>query len=81
MHHGLLYNILIPVIGITASVGAIWAALKINKAAKDGKIVYLGKVRLDKTVKHNRRWLRRFLCSSNRIKRSLKIIDEFFHVF
>ena len=44
----MLYDIVMIslIVGLTA--GSIWASLKISKASKEGKIRYMGKVRIER---------------------------------
>jgi hypothetical protein len=42
----MLYDIFIVVLGSVGIVMTLWASFKINKAAKEGKIRYIGKVRI-----------------------------------
>ena len=44
----MLYEIIMTGLSVTAATGSIWASLKISKAAKEGRIRYIGKVRIER---------------------------------
>ena len=45
MDSKLYYDILIIATGVAGLVGAIWAGRKLNRAAREGRLIYIGKIR------------------------------------
>jgi hypothetical protein len=44
----MLYDIFIVVLGSVGIIMTLWASYQINKAAKEGKIRFFGKVRIER---------------------------------
>lgn len=47
----MLYDIVMTALIVGLTAGSIWTTLKINKAVKEGRIRYLGKVRIERQRK------------------------------
>ena len=44
----MLYDIVMVTLIAASTIGGVWASLKINKAAREGKIRYIGKVKIER---------------------------------
>jgi hypothetical protein len=47
----MLYDIIMTTLIVSLTAGMIWVNLKISKAAKEGKIKYTGKVRIERPTR------------------------------